>query len=674
MASVHSGRFLVRGNGNTAVSQVLLTDVPLSFWGGIEPETGKVVDVNHPLFAENVKDGILCLPSGRGSCTASQVLLELILNQKAPRSIVLRDVDGLVCVGALVAQEVFGTNVPDILCLGTESYNELLEQEPQYGVISENGDFIVGSDCDDVKTTASGVFTESSVLSSRDLDLTDEEQNMVKSAANEAEQMALRVLIRYAKLTASLPDAIHYIDVAKAHVDGCTYIGPGGLEFVQKLQRAGGKVKVPTTLNSVSADRCRWQALGVPKDRALASIAVGDAYLALGCEESFTCAPYLLPNPPQLGQDIVWGESNAVVYANTVLGARTEKYADYLDICCAIVGKVPAAGVHLEENRQPRIVIDATDVLHQLWVESSESRMDLELLFPVLGHMCGTLSDGYVPILLGFHKEWSEFVTPDHLKSFCAAYGTTGTSPLIHIAGITPEANDPSTVKAFIDNCDRPTRVVSLHDLQETFDALDSAKADGGEEVDLVALGNPHLSLTECETLDKLVQASKKNASTRIMACMSRALYSDAKSLGYVSRLENFGVEFVNDTCWCMLLDGPIIPSNPDAIILTNSGKYAHYGPGLTNKRFRFGSMEECVEAAATGRYPLQQQSSDSSYPTWLSGRHLYTSQRRRFSTHHSGNRYSGLPQIRSCGKLGQVQVKHIARGALSFLCRRAIR
>jgi predicted aconitase len=481
--------------------------------------------------------------------------------------------------------------------------------------------------------------------------------------------MALRVLIRYAKLTASSPLSTHYLDVVKAHIDGCTYIGNGGLSFVQKLVDAGGRVKVPTTLNSVSADRSRWQALGVPVDRALASIAVGDAYLALGaCQHSFTCAPYLLSDPPQLGQDIVWGESNAVVYANTVLGAKTEKYADYLDICCAIVGKVPAAGVHLQENRLPGIVLDATDLLQQLWTELSESREDLEVLFPVMGHLCGTLSDGNVPILLGFSQDWTQFVTRDHLKAFCAAYGTTGTSPLIHIAGITPEAKDETTVDALVASCDRPTRVVSMLELRSTFNALDSSEID---KVDLVALGNPHLSLTECEHLANLVdacQAETKRAKARIMACMSLALYEEANKLGYVSRIEAFGVEFVNDTCWCMLLDAPVIPQKLDSVIMTNSGKYAHYGPGLTQKKFRFGSMQECVKAAATGRLARSKQSLDGAYPMWLSKNHVV--QRRGYCMlSHGAFGRSVFPwQQHSGPRVDNSRSRLILKAALAFL------
>ena len=190
-------------------------------------------------------------------------------------------------------------------------------------------------------------------------------------------------------------------------------------------------------------------------------------------------------------------------------------------------------------------------------------------------------------------------------------------------------------------------------DLRKTFDALDSSRAKGSEKIDLIALGNPHLSLTECEMLDELVKKENMHAAnTRIMACMSRALYSKAKDLGYVPRLEEFGVEFVNDTCWCMLLDGPIIPSNPNAVIMTNSGKYAHYGPGLTDRRFRFGSLADCLMAAATGRYPQRGHRSDCTYPTWLSfhenGRMGWNSQRRNYSTYHQNTLSSRVFRLRS--------------------------
>jgi predicted aconitase len=339
------------------------------------------------------------------------------------------------------------------------------------------------------------------------------------------------------------------------------------LEFAQRLVEDGGQVKIPTTLNSVSTDLRNWEKLGIiPTESQQSSIKLAHAYVALGCSErSFTCAPYLLDHPPKQGEQIVWGESNAVVYANSVLGARTEKYADYLDICCAIVGKVPAVGVHLEENRRPQILLDASHLDF-----SADDPTTFSLLFPILGHLCGTLSDGEVPLLIGL-ESYADVITIDHMKDFCAAFGTTGTSPLIHVAGITPEANEEMAA-----GC-RQKRVVSVDQLEETFKILDQqgdSKKDD-ESIDWISLGNPHLSLSECENLveliEKLPEPRKKNEEVQVIACMSRSLYEKSPA---VPALLDFGVSFVNDTCWCMLLDPPMIPHDPNATILTNSGKY----------------------------------------------------------------------------------------------------
>ena len=340
---------------------------------------------------------------------------------------------------------------------------------------------------------------------------TAEEERMLQECETQAERMALRVIFRYASISRPTTTTDNdnknndneptrrYLPIAQSHIDGCTYIGPGGLEFVRRLIRAGGRVQVPTTLNSVSTDRQRWRELGVPAAYAQNSVALGDAYLQLGCQPSFTCAPYLLHHPPRLHQHVAWGESNAVVFGNSVLGARTEKYADYLDICCAIAGIVPAAGVHLTPSRRPTVLLDARSMVKELELleeeeeeqQQSSGGLDLDLLFPVLGHLCGSLSDGRVPLLWGL-EPWKDRITQDHLKAFCAAFGTTAASPLIHIAGITPEATDPFVVETFVAECcgvvkdadgdknNADVRQITLEQVQNTFELLDGAASRRG--------------------------------------------------------------------------------------------------------------------------------------------------------------------------------------------------
>ena len=613
-------------NDKPDIFPFLGSDVGLSFWGGIDETTGIVIDASHPLCGRDVSNTILALPSGRGSCTASQVLLELILNQKAPRALVLRDRDGLICVGALVAkccvlpetQDNQKDLVPVLDILQVEEHGDstgsgeehaaaaaaaasettfgaLIQGKPNYGCLLPDGKLVVGTTVEDVerkletlafspkdnkenKTEIESKNRTNHSSKEFEFDLSPEEQRMLRETSTEAERRAMEVLIRYARIVTPPPTLPTYIDVTRAHIDGCTYIGPGGLRFVEGLVQDGGKVKIPTTLNSVSTDLRYWKKLGIEDDSTNQnSIRQADAYVALGCSpKSFTCAPYLLDNIgiPQMGDQIVWGESNAVVYANTVLGARTEKYADYLDICCAISGKVPQIGVHLEEPRKPTMVLSIEkDVLINVTPSDSidnnnDDEDSFSLLFPILGHLCGSLSDGEVPLLTGL-EDCSDTITLDHLKAFCAAFGTTAASPLIHIAGVTPEAR-LADVKEWKTHATR-TKNINAQSLQETYHLLDQQTTRAGEysdcdsvdhhdddTVDLIALGNPHLSLSEVDELLRLVEKqsaqseaddgiSKKSGDVNVLACISRALYDLSPN---VKKLEDFGITFVRDTCW----------------------------------------------------------------------------------------------------------------------------
>ncbi len=321
----------------------------------------------------------------------------------------------------------------------------------------------------------------------------------------------------------------------------------------------------------------------------------------------------------------MWGESNAVVFSNSVLGARTEKYADYFDICAAIVGFVGHTGVHITENRKPSIVIDATHfireyILPQIHTGSvDEKESGVDSLYPVMGWLCGNLSDGRIPLIIGF--ELLPSVSRDNLKAFCAAYGTTGSSPLFHMSHITPETKDDNVISDMLQSCGDRQVEVSKEDVVKAYMTLDSGK-QSGDEISLVALGNPHLSVEEMKDLVDIISLDDrpKHNSVKIIATLGRHVQSKGDLLGYTKRLEDFGVTLINDTCWCMLLHPPIIPCNPVSRILTNSGKYAHYGPGLTNRYVRFGSMYQCIEAAKSGRM----RSNKDTGMSWL----------RPFSTH----------------------------------------
>ena len=261
--------------------------------------------------------------------------------------------------------------------------------------------------------------------------------------------------------------------------------------------------------------------MGVP------AYAVGTAYLEMGATHSFTCAPYLLETAPKLGDQVAWGESNAVVFANSVLGARTQKYADYLDICAALVGRVPAAGPHLDEQRIATVVLDATHLATTLADELGDA------FFPTLGYLCGNMAGAQVPVVVGLENHHVP-ITQDDLKAFSAAFGTSGAAALYHMAGVTPEAPDAATAL----NGKAPAETIALTaaDLAVAWRSLDSGGQNNGgnDAVELVAVGNPHLSASECATLAALVSdgGAEKHQDVSMVATMGRQVMAEAEEAG----------------------------------------------------------------------------------------------------------------------------------------------
>jgi hypothetical protein len=303
----------------------------------------------------------------------------------------------------------------------------------------------------------------------------------------------------------------------------------------------------------------------------------------MGARPSFTCAPYLLDSAPGFGEHIGWAESNAVVYANSVIGARTMKYPDYLDICIALTGRAPLAGCHLDAGRRATLALE---------VEMPPGADDA--FWPLLGYCCGSVCGTEIPLILGLEGSGAGAV---ELKAFGAAFATVAAAPMFHIAGVTPEAGEQGP--------ERRLRI-DLSALRQAWEALNTAASP---DVGLVSLGNPHFSLEECASLAALVQGRTKAADVAVVVTCGRAVHEAAARAGHVEAAEAFGVRFVTDTCWCMIGE-PVIPPEVRTL-MTNSGKYAHYAPGLVGRGVRFGSLASCVEAACGGRAPEEP-------PAWL--------------------------------------------------------
>ena len=566
------GRSLVDG---CASAPLLYAEVGLSFWGGVDPFSGEVIDRHHPLSGQCLAGRVLAIPSGRGSCTGSSVLMELISNGHAPAALVLAEADEILTLGVLVAQTLFQRSLP-VLCIGREAFGQLHGKAfarvdgPQLSLYDSAPD---DTPLPRLDTPAADAHAS--------IELTEHDRALLAGSYGKAAQVAMQIVLRMAHLQG----ATQLVDITQAHIDGCIYTGPASLRFAQQLVAWGAKVRVPTTLNSISVDQRRWRELGIDPALGVPASDLGDAYMAMGAQLSFTCAPYLLDSAPKAGEQIVWAESNAVVYANSVLGARTLKYPDYLDICIALTGRAPLIGCHLEDQRKARLQIELPTL----------GNLD-DAFYPLLGYHIGALAGSRIPLVLGLKQQHPDL---DDLKAFGAAFATTSAAPLFHIAGVTPEALDPAQV------LDGPLPVlkVSLEDLLLRWHELNSAR---DPKVDVVSLGNPHFSLSEFAHLARLCQGRKRHPDVVLAITCGRAVLEQARAAGHLGVIEAFGAVIVSDTCWCMLGE-PVIP--PAARnLMTNSGKYAHYAPGLVGRKVHFASLAECVDAAcsatASGRLP----------------------------------------------------------------------
>ena len=185
------------------------------------------------------------------------------------------------------------------------------------------------------------------------VELTESDRAFLRGERGEAAALAMRIVVEMAGVSG----AERLIDVDSAHVDGCLYHGRAGLEFAERLVNGGARVAVPTTLNVAALDLLHPDRYRGDGDTAANARRQMDAYVAMGCRPTWTCAPYQLPERPAFGQHVAWAESNAIVFCNSVLGARTDRYGDFIDICAAVTGRVPLAGLHRDEERRATLVL-----------------------------------------------------------------------------------------------------------------------------------------------------------------------------------------------------------------------------------------------------------------------------------------------------------------------------
>ena len=420
--------------------------------------------------------------------------------------------------------------------------------------------------------------------------LTATERAMFHGKEGPAVQRAMEIIVALAKIYG----AAQLVPVTSVQVAGVSYknLGEAGLDFLRQWAAQGARARVSTTLNPAGMDMRIWRALGFPKEFAHQQQAVIDAYTAMGITPTCTCTPYLVGNQPSYGEHIAWAESSAVSFANSVLGARTNREGGPSALAAAICGRTAAYGLHLDENRFARYQIDV--------------RCSLQTIsdWGALGYLVGRQVRNGVPYFV-LHDERSASPstsaspsvsaspstdTPlddpmmDRLKSLGAAMAASGAVALYHIARLTPEARH-------IDIVAPEAQHISVEDLAAGYAALDGDE----ERIDLVSIGCPHASPREIRQIAHAVAGRKLQAALWV----TTSRQTRERMAVDVATIVAAGGQVISDTC---MVVAPVKELGFRSMA-TNSAKMAYYTPSHSNLSVHFGPLERCIEAAISSRW-----------------------------------------------------------------------
>lgn len=397
------------------------------------------------------------------------------------------------------------------------------------------------------------------------MNLTGQERRMLNGEEGYAVKKSMEILVALGDIYG----AERLIKVGSVQVAGVSYhnLGDAGLEFLNELAR-DGKVRVLTTLNPAGMDLENWRELGIDVEFAEKQDRVIDAFRKMGIIVSCTCTPYFIGNLPRYGEHVAWSESSAVTFANSVIGAKTNREGGPSALAAAFVGKTPCYGLHLDENRVPNVHVEVKVALN--------GQSD----WGALGYCIGKKAENMIPYITGI-----EDAEVDELKSFCASVVTYGAKPLFYMKGVTPgwERFAPPAEKV----------TVEAGDIKEAYDQINDYVTD----VDFVCIGCPHCSIKEIAEIADLLKGKKIAPNTEFWVATSRSMKEIADKRGYSRVIEAAGGKYACDTCMAVApLKGRF------KAVATTSAKGCFYS--RQNKMAtKMGSLKQCIEAAVSGKW-----------------------------------------------------------------------
>jgi len=389
--------------------------------------------------------------------------------------------------------------------------------------------------------------------------LTKEEERIYDGEFGWANQTCMKILVRLGELF----NATRLIPVSSAHVSGVSYktLGDAPTDFLKALANNGAKVKAKATLNPQSFDR-EYLCGKLPSDIRQKQSNILEYFEKMGFTQSLTCTPYYLEKPKQ-GSHLAWAESSAVVYANSVVGAWTNREGGPSALAAAIIGKTPDYGMHKAENRQPKVLV------------TLKTQLKNEIEFGALGIFLGRVLEDKIPIIQGLPD------TPnDKLKQLGAALASTGMVNMFYYKNKRFKVNEIEKIN------------VEIKGIKRTIENLATTSR---QKPDLVFVGCPHCSLNEIKHVASLIGNRKVKNGTELWVCTSRHISSMARK--YAKKIERSGGHLLTDTCAVVTWTDRL----GIRTIVTNSAKTAHYAPTMNNAEIILAPVEKCLETALKG-------------------------------------------------------------------------
>jgi len=409
--------------------------------------------------------------------------------------------------------------------------------------------------------------------------LTLEEQKILGGEKGAMLRKSLELLISIGEAF----DAPEMTTTNSVHIP-CVAIGnlpEGGRRFIDEIINSGARFETFTTTNTIGTDYDSWQQLGTPEEEGSRQVAVVDALCVLGAIPCLTCTPHLVGHVPRFGEHIVWGEISAVVYANSVLGARTNPEGGPSALASALTVRTPRYGLHLQENRIGQFVVRV----------KAELREAVE--YGALGSFASKVHEELIPVFTGMPKraEW------DGLKMLSGGIAGKSIVPLFHAVGITPEARTEEQALGGR----RPVDAVDFgeKELEETLCSLDKGTK---KEVSWVAIGCPHCSIAEIKEVVGLLNGRKVHSNVALWVCTSRAIKTLADHMHLTEAIEQCGGKIVCDTCPALVTPNTVRNLRFQSIT-TNSVVMTFYAPHFHGLEMNVGRLSQCMDAAVSGTW-----------------------------------------------------------------------